>query len=43
MKDRWPDLQDLIDIDGIINIAQIAGAAVAMQGRQVCRPRHTHR
>ncbi len=38
MKDRWPNLQDLIDHKGAINIGQIApisGAAVAMRGRQV--------
>lgn len=38
MKDRWPNLQELIDGNGAINIGQIepiSGAAVAMQGRQV--------
>lgn len=38
MTDRWPNLQELIDDDGAINLGQIApisGAAVAMQGRQV--------
>ena len=38
MKDRWPNLQDLIDCDGTITIGEVApitGAAVAAQGRQV--------
>ena len=38
MSDRWPNLQDLIDADGSINIGEITpitGAAVAAQGRQV--------
>lgn len=38
MKDRWPNLQDLIDGNGAINIGQIepiSGVAIAMQSRQV--------
>jgi len=38
LSERWPNLQDLIDADGTINIGEIApisAAAVAMQGREV--------
>ena len=38
MSDRWPNLQDLIDCGGVINIGHInamSGTAIAMQERQV--------